>query len=141
MGSTLLNTTPQNTYPSLIKLSDNLPLSSTMRALSDGNGNDLPLLVSTTGINNRGGGSVLTNTAFGGDALLTNVSGVSLTAIGYEALKNNTASFNTSLGFQSMLTNSTGANNSAFGYQTLYFNSTGSSNTAFGHTALQNNTA
>ena len=47
MGTSLFNTTPQATYPSLIKLSDNLPLSGTLRYLSDGNGNDSVLALST----------------------------------------------------------------------------------------------
>jgi hypothetical protein len=47
MGSTLFNTTPQNTYPSLIKIGDNLPLSGTLKVLSDGNGNDSVLALST----------------------------------------------------------------------------------------------
>jgi hypothetical protein len=47
MGTSLFNTTPQNTYPSLIKLTDNLPLSGTLKLLSDGNGNDSVLALST----------------------------------------------------------------------------------------------
>jgi hypothetical protein len=50
MGTSLLNTTPQNTYPSLIKLGDNLPLSGTLKVLSDGNGNDSVLALSTTSL-------------------------------------------------------------------------------------------
>lgn len=50
MGTSLLNTTPQNTYPSLLKFSDNLPLSSTLKALSDGAGNDTMLELSTTAL-------------------------------------------------------------------------------------------
>ena len=47
MGTSLFNTTPQATYPSLIKLSDNLPLTATFKALSDGLGNDSVLALST----------------------------------------------------------------------------------------------
>jgi hypothetical protein len=50
MGSTLFNTTPQNTYPSLIKLADNLPLSATLKTLSDGLGNDSVLALSTNSL-------------------------------------------------------------------------------------------
>ena len=69
MGTSLFNTTPQNTYPSLIKIGDNLPLTATLKRLSDGNGNDLPLLVSTTAITNYGGGGITSSTAFGDGAL------------------------------------------------------------------------
>jgi hypothetical protein len=47
MGTSLFNTTPQATYPSLIKLGDNLPLTATLKALSDGLGNDSVLALST----------------------------------------------------------------------------------------------
>jgi hypothetical protein len=40
MGTTLTGTTPQDTYDSLIKVTDNGPLSGTLKALSDGLGND-----------------------------------------------------------------------------------------------------
>jgi hypothetical protein len=47
MGTTLTGTTPQDTYDSLIKVGDNGPIDGTLKRLSDGLGNDLPLLVST----------------------------------------------------------------------------------------------
>ena len=80
MGNTLFNTTPQNTYPSLIKIGDNLPLTATLKRLSDGNGNDLPLLVSTIGITNYGAGAITSNTAFGATALDSNTTGSNNTA-------------------------------------------------------------
>jgi hypothetical protein len=40
MGTTLTGTTPQDTYDSLIKVTDNGPLSGTAKYLSDGLGND-----------------------------------------------------------------------------------------------------
>ena len=47
MGTTLTGTTPQDTYDSLIKVTDNGPLSGTLKALSDGLGNDSALALST----------------------------------------------------------------------------------------------
>ena len=50
MGTTLTGTTPQDTYDSLIKVTDNGPLSGTAKYLSDGLGNDSVLAVSTSRI-------------------------------------------------------------------------------------------
>jgi hypothetical protein len=50
MGTTLNGTTPQNTYPSLIKVGDNSSLSGTAKVLSDGEGNDSILALSTTAV-------------------------------------------------------------------------------------------
>jgi len=47
MGTTLTGTTPQDTYDSLIKVTDNGPISATAKYLSDGLGNDSALAVST----------------------------------------------------------------------------------------------
>jgi hypothetical protein len=47
MGTTLTGTTPQDTYDSLIKVTDNGPLSATAKYLSDGLGNDSVLALST----------------------------------------------------------------------------------------------
>ena len=47
MGTTLTGTTPQDTYDSLIKVTDNGPLSGTAKYLSDGLGNDSVLALST----------------------------------------------------------------------------------------------
>jgi hypothetical protein len=53
MGTTLTGTTPQDTYDSLIKVTDNGPISATAKYLSDGLGNDSALALSTSvvGIN------------------------------------------------------------------------------------------
>jgi hypothetical protein len=48
MGTTLTGTKPKDTYDSLIKVTDNGPISGTAKYLSDGLGNDLPISVSTT---------------------------------------------------------------------------------------------
>jgi len=50
MGTTLTGTTPQDTYDSLIKVTDNGPLSGTAKYLSDGLGNDSALAVSTAAV-------------------------------------------------------------------------------------------
>jgi len=50
MGTTLTGTTPQDTYDSLIKVTDNGPLSGTAKYLSDGLGNDSILALSTTAL-------------------------------------------------------------------------------------------
>jgi hypothetical protein len=50
MGTTLTGTKPKDTYDSLIKVTDNGPISGTAKYLSDGLGNDLPIAVSTTNV-------------------------------------------------------------------------------------------
>ena len=50
MGTTLTGTTPQDTYDSLIKVTDNGPLSATAKYLSDGLGNDSVLALSTAAV-------------------------------------------------------------------------------------------
>ena len=71
MGTSLFGLTPAATYPSLIKFGDNSAISGTLRALSDGLGTDLPIQVSTAGVNFTGTASI------GGTAIITNASGVS----------------------------------------------------------------
>jgi hypothetical protein len=51
MGISLNGLTPAGTYPGLIKTGDNTAISGTPKVLSDGLGNDLPMEVSTTGVN------------------------------------------------------------------------------------------
>jgi hypothetical protein len=51
MGTSLNGLTPAGTYPGLIKTGDNAPIDGTLKTLSDGNGNNLPMEVSTTGVN------------------------------------------------------------------------------------------
>jgi hypothetical protein len=48
MGTTLTGTTPQDTYDSLIKVTDNGPIGATAKFLSDGLGNDSVLALSTS---------------------------------------------------------------------------------------------
>ena len=47
MGTTLTGTTPQDTYDSLIKVTDNAPLTGSLKVLTDGLGNDSALALST----------------------------------------------------------------------------------------------
>jgi hypothetical protein len=70
MGISLFGLTPAATYPSLIKFGDNSAISGTLRALSDGLGTDLPIQVSTAGVN-------FTGTASIGGTALSPSSGVS----------------------------------------------------------------
>ena len=55
MGNTLFNTTPANTYPALIKVGDNTSIDGTLKTLSDGEGNNLPIQASSSTINFTGG--------------------------------------------------------------------------------------
>ena len=54
MGSSLINTTPANTYPALIKVGNNTPIDATLKTLSDGAGNNLPMEASSSTINFTG---------------------------------------------------------------------------------------
>jgi len=58
MGTTLNGLTPAGTYPGLIKTGDNTAIDGTLKVLSDGNGNNLPMEVSTTGVNLTGSPTV-----------------------------------------------------------------------------------
>jgi hypothetical protein len=65
MGTTLTGTTPQDTYDSLIKVTDNGPISGTLKALSDGLGNDSALALSTGAASITGTLAVSANTGIG----------------------------------------------------------------------------
>lgn len=64
MGTTLTGTTPQDTYDSLIKVTDNGPLSGTLKKLTDGLGNDSSLSLSTTAASFSGTLAVSGNATF-----------------------------------------------------------------------------
>ena len=66
MGTTLTGTTPANTYDSLIKVTDNGPLSGSLKVLTDGLGNNSTLSLSTAAANVDG---LLTLAAFTTDDL------------------------------------------------------------------------
>jgi hypothetical protein len=51
MGTTLTGLTPSTTYDALIKVGDNGPIDGTLKTISDGLGNDLPIQVSSTKVN------------------------------------------------------------------------------------------
>jgi hypothetical protein len=78
MGTTLTGTTPQDTYDSLIKVTDNGPLSGTAKYLSDGLGNDSALALST---GNIGIGTTSPSTKLHVNGGNTTVSGVSYPAL------------------------------------------------------------
>jgi hypothetical protein len=58
MGISLTGLTPSTTYDALIKVGDNGPIDGTLKTLSDGLGNNLPMEVSTTGVNLTGSPTV-----------------------------------------------------------------------------------
>ena len=87
MGTTLTGTTPQDTYDSLIKVTDNGPISGTLKALSDGLGNDSTLSLSTTAASIAGtlavsGASTLA------DATVTSVSARNSGVPAFQAFRN-----------------------------------------------------
>ena len=87
-----------------------------------------------------GGGSELTNTVLGYNALVNNISGQYNTAIGFSALENNINGYdNTAVGTNALLNNTNGYNNTAVGSGALSIN-TGADNTAIGYNALRSNT-
>jgi hypothetical protein len=89
----------------------------------------------------RGGGSVVTNTRVGLNALTNNTTGGRNTANGYQSLfSNNTGNSNTANGLQALFSNTTGGNNTANGDNALFKNTTGGNNAANGAGALFNNT-
>jgi hypothetical protein len=64
MGTTLTGTTPQDTYDSLIKVTDNGPLSGSLKKLTDGLGNDSALSLSTGAASIAGTLAVTGNATF-----------------------------------------------------------------------------
>ncbi len=85
MGTSLNGLTPAGTYPGLIKTGDNAPIDGTLKTLSDGNGNNLPMAVSTTAVNFTGtltqGGTTLQPTLVSGTNIKT-INGASLLGSG-----------------------------------------------------------
>ncbi len=88
----------------------------------------------------KGNGAVVSNTAFGIQALKENTTGSFNTAFGTDALKSNTTGFlNTAFGTEALNLNTIGARNTAFGAQGLY-NNNGNDNTTVGFWSLVSNT-
>ena len=93
MGTTLTGTTPQDTYDSLIKVTDNGPLSGSLKVLTDGLGNDSALALSTGAASITGtlavSGAVTTGTNTNVQATSTNTrllvtaAGVANTVLGF----------------------------------------------------------
>lgn len=85
MGTSLNGLTPAGTYPGLIKTGDNAPIDGTLKTLSDGNGNNLPMAVSTTAVNFTGtltqGGTTLQPTLVSGTNIKT-INGTSVLGSG-----------------------------------------------------------
>jgi hypothetical protein len=84
-----------------------------------------------------GSGAIASNTIFGKNNFVSNVSGVENTSIGLDALKLNTiGNNNVALGKGALFSNTSGSNNTANGSGSLVLLSTGSNNTATGKDAL-----
>ena len=64
MGTPLTGTTPQDTYDSLIKVTDNGPLTGSLKVLTDGLGNESTLSLSTTAASIAGTLAVTGNATF-----------------------------------------------------------------------------
>jgi hypothetical protein len=88
-----------------------------------------------------GGGSIVSNTAIGQDALDVNTTGYGNTSVGNNALRDNTTGFfNAAIGVNALQFNTIGTYNNALGTASLYNNTTGSYNTAVGQQAGTSNT-
>jgi trimeric autotransporter adhesin len=83
--------------------------------------------------------AVINNTAFGADALYSNINGSSNIAIGAGTLFSNTSGKrNTAMGTGALYSNSTGYSNTATGIDALFNNSSGHNLVAVGDSALYN---
>ena len=90
----------------------------------------------------KGKNTIVSNSAFGLQALNSNTTGDGNTAFGCKALySNSTGEFNTASGDSALYSNSEGYRNTAFGAKALYKNSIGIRNTAIGSNSLENNTS
>jgi len=63
MGTTLTGTTPQDTYDSLIKVTDNGPIGTSLKTLTDGLGNDSALALSSRGVKVNTSATLITDAA------------------------------------------------------------------------------
>ena len=97
MGTPLTSATVASTYQALLKVGDNSTITGiNLKSISDGLGNDIPLMISPFEITNYGAGSgteKTSSTAFGRAALINNTTGSYNVALGWEALRNNTTGY------------------------------------------------
>ena len=90
----------------------------------------------------RGNSAIVSNTAFGVQALNANTTGSTNTALGWQAgIYNLSGSNNTAVGAQALFGSQTGAQNVALGTGSLYTNDSGSNNIAIGFEAIKLNTS
>lgn len=88
----------------------------------------------------KGGANVLTNTAFGIDAMFSNSTGASCVAIGYETLKSNLTSVgHVAIGRGALKSHTTFDGCTAIGYNTLTLQTSGQFNVAIGYNSSPNN--
>lgn len=94
------------------------------------------LIVNTLTIG-KGGGNIVSNTAFGQNSLYSNTIGVANTSIGYASMYSNVAGVdNTSIGMGSLFNNFDGIRNTSIGLGSLYSNISGSSNVSVGWNSM-----
>jgi hypothetical protein len=137
MGTPLTSATVATTYQALLKVGDNTAISSSLKRISDGLGNDLPLYIKSNSITNTGANNNPNQTAFGENALISNTGGDANSAYGYNSLSLLTSgTFNSSFGSDSGKAITTASNNSLFGASAGLAITTGSDNTAMGSAAL-----
>lgn len=113
MGTTLTGTTPQDTYDSLIKVTDNGPLSGTLKKLTDGLGNDSSLSLSTTAASLSGTLAVTGASTFSSAITAATGSNFTGTAVNSRVLVTAAGVANTILGFNNSGSTANGVVNNA----------------------------
>lgn len=138
MGTPLTSATVSSTYQALLKVGNNTAISSSMKRLSDGLGNDMPLFISNNSLANYGLAINSNNTAFGEQALINTIGADWSTAFGFQALKTLTSgSANSAFGNGAGALMTTSSNNTLVGYASGGEITTGDGgNTAIGSVAL-----
>jgi hypothetical protein len=113
-------------------LQGGVAMSSTLTRVADQNDTTSPLQLSTTSVTAKGGGSVVNNTAFGTDALISNGTALGNTAFGALVLTaNTTGGSNVAVGESALGSNTTASNNTAVGYQAGYSQTTGGASAGY----------
>lgn len=114
-------------------------LSTTMQPIINGCGATSDTLISCQFITNRGGGNVLTNVAFGENALRDKVSGGSNVAVGYNTMVSNQfGDGNTAVGRAPLALMCNGSFNTALGYEAMVFGGcTNAYNVVIGNRTMQ----